>query len=384
MKFEPSDALFKDPYHFLDLGLGAGSDIIEFPEQNYYLTDLDDAKAVLANKDENYHPHSDFFFTSRGLLQPRSRQVDMARGAVKFLQQHLNATRQLLPERVKEQLQGRHSWPDISNLFMFLLFEPALLDARGDKPLKNCLDEIVHRSVLSGKRLEHGGWRRWLYRQRNYRLLKKEIRARRRGRVECQDVMSALVGAADHGISDTELADIFLSFLFATTGSLGFCLSWCLHLVSEAPEKAKLPSQWLVLEALRLWPVAWNLARMPAKDHQLPSGHKVSNNSVVIACPYSVQRNPKHWPDADRFLPERWQDNSNRQRLLAFGWGEHKCVASNLTLELVSELLDIILGNYHLSCEYSGERPLAQAALAPPSFTLTLSAKTEQNHAQLA
>ncbi|MEW5682799.1 MAG: cytochrome P450 [Pseudomonadota bacterium] len=376
MKFEQSDALYRDPYHFLDLGLASGDNVIEFPGGSQFLTSVEDAKAVLANKEQNYAPHSDFFFTKNGLFGPRSRQVDIARAAIKLLHNHYLQHKTLLAPLVEGSLTGRTQWPDSGNWLIYQFLRSTLINQPQMKNTFKYVDLIVRRSVFSGARSQFSWWRRMVFRHKALRALKAEVQARLRHKSVHSDVLDAVIQHCNDDVPVMDMVEVFLSFLFASAGSVGFALSWSLYLQGRHPAAQVDNKEWVVLEALRLWPVAWNLTRLPLKDHTLPSGLKVSVDDTIVACPYASQRNPAQWQDASEFMPQRWCDTDLRRNLIAFGWGEHKCVAANLTLLIVTDVLQII-SQYHSEYQFVETRPLAQAALAPPAFELCLHKKTE-------
>ena len=87
-----------------------------------------------------------------------------------------------------------------------------------------------------------------------------------------------------------------------------------------------------VLEALRLWPVAWFLARRPARPHAI-AGVTVTPEDDVIVCPYAVHRNPRHWEDPHAYRPERWAADRDPRAFIPFGWGPHRCIAGTLSMQ---------------------------------------------------
>ena len=58
-------------------------------------------------------------------------------------------------------------------------------------------------------------------------------------------------------------------------------------------------------EALRLYPPAWSLGRRLVADVQV-DGWTMPAGSLVVASQWVLHRDPRFWPDAHRFVPERW------------------------------------------------------------------------------
>jgi cytochrome P450 len=196
---------------------------------------------------------------------------------------------------------------------------------------------------------------------------------KRRASTSPEDILDVVVQAApDHPAA--ELAEVFLSFLFALVGSVGFTLGWSVYLLgmtSRRPPRDSVRPQWIVREALRLWPIAWMLARRPAKPHSL-LGVSVGPEDQVVACPYLVHRNPRYWAEPGEFRPERWRAMSTCDAFMPFGVGPHGCVAGSLSLTLVADVLTILLERYTFTVSTRDHRPHVGPALAPPRFTLKL------------
>jgi len=382
MKFSASDELYKDPFYFLDEGLTSKSSTIEFPNREIYLTCPEDAKRVLANKEDQYLEHSDFFITRLGSFMDRQRQIEISKNSIIFLSEFSTRQAKFLPILIERHLLGNTSWPNTGNQLFYQFFKTALLSNKTSTPLKKILDKVVTRAVYSGAKFNHSNFSRLIFRLSYNRKMKREINRRRRAstkQTSLDDLLDIIIRACDKSVPPSEISELFLSLIFATVGSVGFALGWSLYcLGNEKQTKVKtgLPvcsevkREWIVKEALRLWPVAWNLARKPKHSHELVSC-KIQQENMVVACPYTTQRNPKYWPNAHEFKPERWAEKSLKDNFLAFGWGEHKCIAANFSVSLVAQVLTL-LESYQLRFEISSARPKPDAALAPPPFTLTL------------
>jgi cytochrome P450 len=203
------------------------------------------------------------------------------------------------------------------------------------------------------------------------RELKRAIGERRaRPAGEPADLLDVVVGGAGPDRPAAELAEVFLSFLFAVVGSVGFVLGWSIYLLGTHPRTEAEPA-WVVREALRLWPVAWLLGRRPARAHEI-AGTAVTPGDEVVVCPYAVHRDPRHWDDPHSFRPERWAAAPDQQAFIPFGWGPHRCVAASLSMQLVEDILRVIENGYQLTFTPHETQPCVGPALAPPRFTLGL------------
>lgn len=376
MKLQETDALYEDPYLHIDQALGHESGVIEFPHRQLYLTDLEASQAVLANKEGKVEEHSDFFFTKKGVFGPRPVQIEIARESIKFLNAYLDNCAPLLKEEISGLLTAVTDWPDTGNWLLYRHFKRALMTESTDIKLQGLIDQVVKRAVFSGARNRYSLLRRAWFRLRVGRALRQEF-SRRKAQSQARpgDIIDIISQATHPGVDKDDLAEVFLSFLFAMSGSVGFVLGWSFYLLGTHPKQQDLnhPPSWVVKEALRLWPVAWNSARKPSCEHTV-AGRRVGPEDTLVSCPYAVQRNPEYWAEPDKFLPLRWAKPPKKPAFIPFGWGEHKCVAAALSMKLVEQILTL-LHDYRIQVTHFSERPRADAALAPPRFSLSFTPK---------
>ena len=172
----------------------------------------------------------------------------------------------------------------------------------------------------------------------------------------------------------SDLGELYMPLLFAVAGSVGFTLGWSLYLVGQHSDRG-CEARAVVLEALRLWPIAWLLRRQPREEHRI-HGITVTLADQVIVSPYVTHRHPHFWSEPARFLPERWAQGSDHPAFLPFGWGPHVCAAAALSVDLAAALLETVLGRYRIAVEPQSTRPFTGPSLAPPRFRLGLTPRT--------
>ncbi len=360
----------RDPLQHLERGFAASGEAFWLPGRQLCVADPAAARAVLINGEGLYEPHSDFFHTRKGFFGPRSLQERIGRSARSLLRAYLAAHADELPETVG-RLGPASEWPDAGNHLIYRHLAPVLVAPDSPASLRRTLDEIVERSVLAGARQRRSWLSRQVFRFRALRELARAVESRRhRSAAEPADLLDAVVGSAAAKVPAAELAEVFVSFVFAAAGSVGFALGWSVYLLGTNPRPGIEPA-WVVREALRLWPVAWMLARSAAQEHQV-AGQAVTPGDQVVACPYLIHRHPGYWDDPAAFRPERWATVDDHQAFLPFGWGPHRCVAAALSLQLVEDVLRILLDGYRWSITPHDTRPGLGSALAPPRFTLSL------------
>jgi cytochrome P450 len=160
-----------------------------------------------------------------------------------------------------------------------------------------------------------------------------ELIARRRASGDDRgDLLSMLLLAHDTegdgaGMSDLQLRDEAMTLLLAGHETTANALTWAWYLLSGAPEVearlhtevdaigdrplgaddlARLPYTRAVLaETMRLYPPAWIVGRRSLDAYRV-GGHLLAPRTVVLMSQWIVHRDPRWWPDAESFQPERW------------------------------------------------------------------------------
>ena len=87
-------------------------------------------------------------------------------------------------------------------------------------------------------------------------------------------------------------------------------------------------------ESLRLYPPAWVLEREAVAEDEL-DGRRVPKKATVIFPVHLIHRDPRWWPDPDRFDPTRFLPGAappQRGTYLPFGAGRRACVGANFAL----------------------------------------------------
>jgi cytochrome P450 len=369
-----TDKFRQDPLDFLDREFPSSGGMVQTGAKEFCLGDPIAARAVLLNQGKLYEEDSDFFTTRIGLFGPRDAQLNIRRESRALLRSFLDEHgEEALISLVKLNLPGVSEWPDTGNRLVYRYLRPLLLSPDSPPKLLTLLDDIVERTVLKRSSLHRSPWQRRVLQFRVTLLLSGAIEARQAlGRSRPLDLLDVVAGASEQGQSSAELTEVFLSFVLSIAGSVGFVLGWSIYLLGTHPVR-DVPPEWVVREALRLWPVAWRLARRPAKDHQL-SGVSVGAAHKIVACPYLVHRNPEYWSDPAEFHPERWAaaESWRNPAFIPFGYGPHQCVAADLSTQLISRMVAAITRENRLSVTSRDTRPTPSAALAPPPYCLTL------------
>ncbi|WP_188136288.1 cytochrome P450 [Lentzea indica] len=304
------------------------------------------------------------------MFAPRSAQVEIGRAARVLLRRYTHDHADELPALVARLAPGS-VWPDAGNRLVYEHFRPALIGDAPSATLRETVDQVVERAVLAGARGRCSRLARHRFRARVTRILCAELAARRaRPSAKPADLLDVVAHAATGRTRDADLAEVFLSCLFAVAGSVGFLLGWSLYLVGTTVSEPAHPA-WVVREALRLWPVAWQFGRTPSREHQL-AALTVKPTDEVVVCSYLVHRDPAHWSEPDEFLPGRWASGTGQEAFIPFGWGPHACTGAGVATQVTETLVGLITSAYRLDVAAPSSQPQVSAALAPPWFHLRL------------
>ncbi len=92
------------------------------------------------------------------------------------------------------------------------------------------------------------------------------------------------------------------------------------------------PLGWAFKEALRLYPPVSSVPRHALREHGF-AGFRVPAGAMVGVYPIHTHRLPEHWPDPERFDPERFSERGREGRhpgaWVPFGSGAHVCIGQH-------------------------------------------------------
>ncbi len=192
-------------------------------------------------------------------------------------------------------------------------------------------------------------------------LLYGLIERRQKSGERHNDMLDALLEARDEDgkpMSPEELRDEVAGLYFAGHETSANTLTWCFAELARNPDVfAKVREEadrvlgdrspsaedvtkleyagMVVRETLRLYPAGWILGRTATRDASL-RGYPVRTGDFLGFSPFVAHRMAEHWPDPDRFDPERFagdRTNSNRNfTYFPFGAGPHMCIGIHLAL----------------------------------------------------
>jgi sterol 14-demethylase len=102
-----------------------------------------------------------------------------------------------------------------------------------------------------------------------------------------------------------------------------------------------------IKEALRLHPPLILLLRV-AKEELEVEGYAIHEGQMVAASPAVSNRIPEDFPDADAFVPDRYLDPRDEDRLnpwtwIPFGAGRHRCVGQAFAMMQLKAIFSVLL-----------------------------------------
>ena len=211
-----------------------------------------------------------------------------------------------------------------------------------------------------------------------YGIIRDRRAARARGDAPKEnDLLGMLLAAQDEdgsGMSDQQIRDETLTLLLAGHETTAIALSWAWYLLSQNPEAesklhaelesvlgGRLPqtedlprlpyTERVVKESMRLYPPAYVVLRLSVEDCEI-GGYKIPRGSSVGTSSWVVHRDPRYFPDPERFLPERWTDEFQRSlprfAYFPFGGGPRVCIGAQFAMMEATLVLATVAQRYSL------------------------------------
>jgi cytochrome P450 len=190
------------------------------------------------------------------------------------------------------------------------------------------------------------------------------IAERRRDGTDHGDVLSMLLLARDRdgvgaGMTDRQVRDEALTLFLTGLDTTSLALTWLWYLLSRHPtveanlhaeidgvldgrtptidDLESLPYTRLVLtESMRLYPPIYAIARQAIEPFTV-GPYTVPAGTLVLMSPYVTQRDPRFYPDPERFHPERWSHRTEprppRFTYFPFGGGPRGCIGQSYAMQ---------------------------------------------------
>ena len=214
--------------------------------------------------------------------------------------------------------------------------------------------------------------------QRLDSIIAEIIRQRRSSGEDKGDLLSKLLLATEEHngrkMTDKQARDEAITLFLGGYETTSLALTWAWYLLLAHPEvEAKVVAEidtvltdqdptladlnkliymeMTLMEALRMYPPLWVFTREPIEDVKI-GGYTLRKGSTVFISPYITQRDPRYFPDPDRFIPERFALGSGehipRYAYFPFGAGPRVCIGQSFALTEMKLVLALMLRTYQL------------------------------------
>ncbi|MEV5249839.1 cytochrome P450 [Streptomyces werraensis] len=173
-------------------------------------------------------------------------------------------------------------------------------------------------------------------------------------------------------LTEEELAPQIVNLLVAGTETNAALLTWIFHLLDREPEvqgrlrhemadvlggrpanlrdmHALTLTRNVILETMRLMPPIWALTRTTASEVEL-GGYRFPAGTDFVFSPYQLHHDPAYFPDPEAFVPDRWNELSNRaeKAFIPFGAGRRRCIGETFALAETTIALSTVLSRWTL------------------------------------
>jgi len=170
------------------------------------------------------------------------------------------------------------------------------------------------------------------------------------------DLLSMLLRAQDEDgtqMTDRQLRDEVMTLFLAGHETTALALTWAWYLLARNPETEEklhaeldrvleggrpptaedLPAlrytEMVVAETMRLYPPAYAIGRLALEDHEV-GGYRIPRGSLVLVSQYVMHRDPRFFPEPERFDPTRFAPEARSERpqfsYFPFGGGVRRCI----------------------------------------------------------
>lgn len=200
------------------------------------------------------------------------------------------------------------------------------------------------------------------------------------------------------GMSDEMIKRIFIDLIIAAGDTTAFSTQWALYLLSRDPQMQSQVRQELftlidqhetplirgsVREALRMFPVATFVGRILGKDAIL-NGYHVDKFTLVLISMYSAGRDELSFPEANRFLPWRWNRDpdtgtlkyvNHAQSSIPYALGARNCIGQRIANAQMHVLLSTILRTFEVKLCNENDVELVMRLIIMPKEKLRFGVK---------
>jgi cytochrome P450 len=223
--------------------------------------------------------------------------------------------------------------------------------------------------------------------------VRAHLRARRSGRIPPQEDSAQAVLDLGDRLTPGQAAYVVMTLLTAVSGAPGSVAACLLFELCRRPEWRERLSEELgcvsdaalcasparaapltfrfAREVLRLWSFPM-MSHRRARSRIEVGGHALDEDRHYHLSSYLTHRNPRYWPDADAFDPDRWAGGSPTSEpgaYVPFGWGRRNCVGASLGFSQLMLFARLAVAEFDVQVEDIGAaRMRLEGAALPDNF----------------
>jgi cytochrome P450 len=230
-------------------------------------------------------------------------------------------------------------------------------------------------------------------------VIDRIIAERRKSTADRGDLLSILLSARDEEgdggrMTDQQVRDEVMTLLLAGHETTATALTWTWYLLATNPAAAErlaaevrevlgdrpptvadLPrltfAERVVWESLRLYPPVYGFGREAVQDTEV-MGYRIPKGWNAVMAQWVIHRDPRFFPDPDRFDPDRWADGL-AQRLpryayFPFGGGPRQCIGNAFAQMEAVLVLATLAQAYHFTIDPAHPVELEPAVTLRPKY----------------
>jgi cytochrome P450 len=222
------------------------------------------------------------------------------------------------------------------------------------------------------------------------------------------DLLSRLLAARDDDgsqMTDRQLRDELVTLFLAGHETTAIALSFCYYLLAQHPQAearlaaelddvlagrpataADLPrlpyTEWVVKEAMRLYPPAPSIGREAIHDCEV-AGYHVPRGTQIALVQWVVHRDGRWFDEPESFRPERWANDLARRlprcAYFPFGDGPRICIGNQFAMMEAVLVLATVAQRYRLALAPGYRLELLPSITLRPrhGLTMTVQARPE-------
>lgn len=204
------------------------------------------------------------------------------------------------------------------------------------------------------------------------------IDERRTSGIDQGDLLSMLLAAHDEDgsqMTNRQLRDEVMTLFLAGHETTALTLSWAWYLIARNPEverkfhqeldqvlggrlpvAADLPrlkyTEMIARESMRLYPPAYGVGRQAVEDCEIGK-FRIRRGSQLFMFQWVTQRDPRFFPDPEKFKPERWTEEFTsslpKYAYFPFGGGPRVCIGNYFAMMEIVLLMATIGQRFRFS-----------------------------------